>query len=118
MRKVLRLLPVANRGVPLRRWPLLLRSLPRGLRLQASKLNHTAAASVWVGLDPPDLSPQITTASLYSPYTFRMASEISPTVALASTAASIRGMRLSPERAVSSTARSAAFQVSALRFAR
>src|SRR5215469_3423019 len=46
---------------------------------------------------------QITTVSRYSPNTLRIVSEISPTLAFASTAAIIRGMRLLPERAVSST---------------
>ncbi len=51
---------------------------------------------------------QITTVSLYSPYTCRMASEISPTVACASTASTITGIRLPVPRAVSSTAFTAA----------
>src|SRR5437764_15279594 len=46
---------------------------------------------------------QMTTASRYSPNTFLMVSEISPTVALDSIAERIRGIRFSPERAASST---------------
>src|SRR6202051_1983837 len=56
---------------------------------------------------PTNDHPQITTASLYSPNTRRIASEISPTVAQASTAARIRGITLAPERAASSTPASA-----------
>src|SRR5712692_1785106 len=53
---------------------------------------------------PTNDRSQITTVSLYSPYTFLIASEVSPTVALASTAARILGIRFSPERAGPATA--------------
>src|SRR5208282_1087950 len=46
---------------------------------------------------------QITSTSLYSPNTRRIASQISPTVASLSTASTIAGSRLSPLRARSST---------------
>src|SRR5580704_3219309 len=53
---------------------------------------------------------QITTVSWYSPKTRRIASDISPTVAKASTAARIHGIKLAPDRALSSTPLSAACQ--------
>ena len=61
---------------------------------------------------------QITTVSRYSPKARRKASEISPTVAYASTAARIPGMRFSVVRARRSTSSSAACDLAESRRAR
>src|ERR1700674_1744786 len=112
VRKILRVLPIRTRHAPLHRRPLLLRGVSRRLRLQDGRLTQLlteclisrrdAVCRVFRGGDgaspvSTEMIVQITTASLYSPYTFRIASEISPTVAFASTAASIRGIKFSPE---------------------